>query len=321
MTLSGACLRSSHASACCAALLMLFTTIAAAQNREPTSNPERDERRQRAASSKEKHGDARGDREPADFSDGPRNIFERLPFGPTPADAGPLREGELETLRPFLEQNLPMLARIIERMQNADRPELRRHIDQIAPYIRFLHRTSEENPKRARLMLEHVKSGFMLERARRVMANPQRGPVARERLAADVRAAATRSVQAEMRLLIDYADELRDQFDDRTTLRFEAIIADGAPLADVSPQLAHLLHERASATGDALAEIENRIRALIAGEIREQIRAWRERAEALRSTADEEINQRVSEVLGPEPSSENPAQPTHNPTRPKRDDR
>lgn len=311
--------RSIRAFAGIGVLCLSAATSALAQNREATSKPERGDRRQHTALTPE--SSARGEQGRGDFADGPQSIFERLPFGPAPEDRGPLRDGELDTLRPFLEQNLPMLLRIIERMQSADRPEMRRHVDQIAPYIRFLNRTSQENPRRARLMLEHVKSGFMLERARRVMVNPQRGPVARERLAADVRTAATRSVQAEMRLLIDYADELRDQFDDRAARRFELLTADGAVATDVAPRLDHLLRERAKSTGDQRTEFERRIRAAIADEIRDQIHTWRERADALRADADEEINRRVEEVLGPEPSNENSAQPADSQTRPRRGDR
>lgn len=274
-----------------------------AQSREATSRPTRPERRAKAAPGGGESQSAAPRRErDDDFRDGPQNVFARLPFGPTAADRGPLSDEELEELRPFVEQNLPMLARIIRHIQAADRPEMRKHLDQIAPFIRFLHRTSQENPRRARIMMEHVKSGFMLERARRLMASPIRGPIARERLQNDVRGAATRSVQAEIRLLLDYAQEAQDQFDDRADRRLTEVTADGADVSELPERIRDLIRRRQQANDQERPRFDRQIRAAIGDEMRTQIRTWRERAEELRSNTDAEVDRRVDEILGTDDS-------------------
>lgn len=280
-----------------AAILAIFAAIPLwGQERPPADRAGGEPPPRRAASPEADR--ARGPFDP-EFRTGPRDVFARLPLGPTAADYGPLSDDELDELRPFLEEHLPMLGRIIHRMQNSNRDELREDVEQVAPYIRFLHRTSIENPRRARILIEHVRSGFILERARRVFANPGRGPILRERMLNEVRAAATRSVHAEMRLLHEYAQELMEQFDERADERWVELTTAGADVSDQPERIRELVRRRAAADESQLQRLDRELRAAIGDELRRQIRTWRARADELRRDADAEIERRVEEVLGP----------------------
>lgn len=300
----------------CFVLAIACAAPAWGQDRPGADRPQRDPpQRRTVAQDSARPGQPATEPFDPEFRTGPRDVFARLPFGPAAADRGPLSDEELDELQPFLEEHLPMLARVFHRMQTSNRNDLREDVDQIAPYIRFLHRTSIENPRRARILIEHVRSGFILERARRAIANPGRGPVIRERLLNEVRGAAMRSVHAEMRLLHEYAQELMDWLDERTEEEWAAVTADGADISDRPERIREFVQRRSEASESQRQRLDRELRAAIGDDLRRQIRAWRTRAEELRRDADAEIDRRVEEVLGPQ---DRPAPPPASRNAPKR---
>ena len=279
-----------------AVALLLLPAQGRAQQQSPGGRREQEPNRERGERQKPDRPD-RAEREEARRQDKAAGSWSRNLLEPSPDDRGPLLPGEEQELRKFVDDELPVFARLLRRVEQDNPSAFRRHLPRLVPRLRHLRRIHTESPELARTVAGHAANLLRLKmlQLRWRQADPdQRRPLERQ-----MRHCLTENVRLEAAAIEQWANELETNRDERVADELASLTKEGADLASEPPDVRSRVDELAFATTDAKrTELEGQLTKTLERRLDWKIRAMRKRAARLRDGAPEEVDRRLEQMLG-----------------------
>jgi hypothetical protein len=236
-------------------------------------------------------------RPPGDRSS-PANLGRLNPFRPSPADRGPLAEGEEQELLEFARREMPRAYRLLMRVRNRNPQAYQQQIKRLAPRARHLRRVFERDADLGRIIINHSENSLMLRRAREEWRRGSGQPPQLERFRRHARQLVAKNLRLETQAIerwITIREETRDRVVERK-LRWlsgaDALEWSGEPEA-----VRRKLEALQGAAGPERERLLAELRKLLTQQTDGEITRTRARAARLRKDATGEVDRRLNEYL------------------------
>lgn len=276
---------------------------------QTTQSGERETRARRRPHSTErertepgKEGERR-EREHGDWERRPGPPWMHELFDLRPEDFGPLKEGEEDELRTYVNDNFPRLARVLRGIESADPNMFEHAMRRLVPKLRQLRRIHAENKTLADLVERYVVNAFTLRKLRWAVMR-QDGD--REELERSVREAVAESVALELEALELWANTLEQARDERIDENLQRLLRDepddDMPPIEEPPEIRELVVAvKELPAGKARVAKKAELREKIATEFDRRLKALRGRIETMREDSARSVDERVERMMTPPP--------------------